>query len=101
MRPFFACALRHVTTRRLTIAIAIVIPFFLESLWHARTSASLAPTPLQPLDAPFTTACREPDVTMPRERATAIMLARNEDLAGAKLAIESWEQQFNQFFHYP
>ena len=28
------------------------------------------------------------------------MLARNE-LAGAKQAIESWEQQFNQWFHYP
>lgn len=101
MHPFFARSLRHVTIRRLIIAIAVPIPFFLESLWHAGTSANIAPRPLQPLDAPFTTACQEPGVTAPREKAAAIMLARNEDLAGAKQAIESWNLQFNQWFHYP
>src|SRR5215469_7180292 len=55
-------ALRHVTTRRLIIAVAALTPFFLESLWNVGTSASIAPRPLQPLDAPFTTACQEPDV---------------------------------------
>lgn len=101
MRPFFARALRHITTQRLIIALCMFIPFSLETLWHTKAGANRARHPVEPLDTPFITTCREPDITAPREKAAAIMLARNEDLAGAKQTIESWEQQFNQWFHYP
>lgn len=99
MHPFLTSLLRHITKQRLIILLCLSIPFLLESLWHTRTHAT--PRPTAPLDAPFITACVEPDTAAPRENATAMMLARNEDIMGAKQAIESWERHFNHFFHYP
>jgi len=98
--PFFLSFIRrHVTRRRLLIFLCITIPFVLESLWHVNSHK--VSTPAVALDAPFISGCVEPDVSAPRENATALMLARNEDIGGAIQTVKGWEQQFNRFFHYP
>lgn len=99
MHPILTSIFRQVTKQRLLILLCLSVPFILESIWH--TSSKKIPRPDISLDAPFVTQCVEPDTAAPRENATAMMLARNEDIHGAKQAIESWEQQFNRFFHYP
>ena len=61
----------------------------------------VVPPPAAELDAPFRTACQEPDTAAPRERAALVMLARNEDLAAAARSIDLVERRFNRWFHYP
>jgi mannosyltransferase len=56
---------------------------------------------LFPLDEPFRVGCQEPDISAPRENATLVMLARNEDLEGAKITIKSVEEKFNKWYKYP
>ena len=90
---------RYFSPRRLVIVLGLALPFFLETLWHVRSLQT--PRPQIPLDEPFQIGCEEPDVHAPRENATLIMLARNEDLAGAKLAMQNIEDRFNRWFHYP
>ncbi len=57
--------------------------------------------PTTPLDEPFHIGCREPDISAPRENATILMLARNADIDGAVSSLQSLEEQFNRWFHYP
>ena len=81
------------------ILLFIVFVLFLEICVHVR---KFKITPLkQSLDIPFATRCHEPDVQAPRENATIIMLARNNEKLGAVKSIESIEKQFNRWFHYP
>ena len=58
------------------------------------------PRPPIPLDAPFQTGCSIPDTSLPHENAVILMLARNNELAGAKKSITSLEEKFNRWFHY-
>jgi mannosyltransferase len=53
------------------------------------------------LDAVFQVGCAEPDNHAPRENAAIIMLARNEDLESALTSLQSLEDHFNRWFHYP
>ena len=57
--------------------------------------------PTTPLDEPFNIGCQEPDINAPRENATILMLARNADIDGAVSSLQSSEEQFNRWFHYP
>jgi len=57
--------------------------------------------PTTPLDEPFNIGCQEPDINAPRENATILMLARNADIDGAVSSLQSLEEQFNRWFHYP
>jgi mannosyltransferase len=57
--------------------------------------------PTTPLDEPFNIGCQEPNINAPRENATILMLARNADIDGAVSSLQSLEEQFNRWFHYP
>jgi len=73
--------------------------FFLEVYWHVKDARVVRPAAA--LDVPFQVGCQEPDVNAPRENAAIVMLARNQDLADAISAINSLEEKFNRWFHYP
>lgn len=90
---------RFFRTGNLLLVIAAAIPFLIETLWHIRSHQ--VKRPAASVDAPFVTGCVEPDISAPRENATLLMLARNEDLEGAKFAVRSLEAQFNRWFNYP
>lgn len=57
--------------------------------------------PTTPLDEPFHIGCQEPNINAPRENATILMLARNADVDGAVSSLQSLEERFNRWFHYP
>ena len=77
----------------------VTFALFLETVVHIRSSRVTRPS--RPLDAPFQTQCREPDVTAPRANAAIVMLAQNKDIGEAVQSIKSFEKQFNRWFHYP
>jgi len=87
---------------RLKIVLVIAVACFLETVFHVRSHA--IPRPSHDLDAPFSTQCQDPvraAAANPRENATFVMLARNNEIQQALQAIENIERQFNQWFHYP
>lgn len=57
--------------------------------------------PSSPPDTPFYINCQVPNLDVPRENATFLMLARNTELDGAIRSLTSLEGQFNKNFHYP
>ena len=59
------------------------------------------PRPSQHYDLPFQIGCQEPKTNAARANATIIMLAQNEDLEKAVAAVESLEEHFNRWYHYP
>jgi mannosyltransferase len=79
--------------------VGVLIALFLESLLHQYYY--YIPRPSQHLDPPFQTGCREPETDGPREKAAIIMLAQNSDLDGARKSMQSFEDHFNRWFHYP
>lgn len=94
--------LRLLARRAVLVPLALVAAALLLDVWrHGRSFAVRRPAGGVELDAPFSTACQEPDVTAPRENATLVMLARNADLAKAVRTLESVERHFNRWFHYP
>lgn len=88
-------------TRRvpLWIALSLLAPLAVEVLLHRR--AFVVAPPDHELDGPFYSACREPDVSAPRENAALVMLTRNSELEKANHTINSIERHFNRWFHYP
>lgn len=92
-------SLRRTLRARWRLFFAVGLLLLFETIHHVR-SFQLAAPPM-PLDEPFYRGCREPNTDAPRSNATVIMLARNSDIKGAVTAIQSWENQFNQWFHYP
>lgn len=81
------------------IAAAILLSFFLEILYHQFHYH--VPRPSEEKDPVFQVGCREPDTSAPRENAAIIMLAQNEDLESAISSLQSLEDHFNRWFHYP
>ncbi len=77
----------------------IMLGLALESIHHRYQYR--VPRPAQHHDPPFQMGCREPNTNAPRANATIIMLAQNEDLEKAVAAIESLEEHFNRWYHYP
>lgn len=71
----------------------------LESYLHWRRF--LVARPAVPLDEPYQTQCREPDVDAPRASAVVVMMARNSEREAARRAVESFERHFNRWFQYP
>ncbi|KAF2260841.1 glycolipid 2-alpha-mannosyltransferase [Lojkania enalia] len=84
---------------RFRVLLTIFLGLALEDLFHQYYYH--VPRASQPLDTPFQVGCREPKTDAPRENATIIMLARNEDLDSAIATIQSLEDHFNRWFHYP
>lgn len=82
-----------------SIFLTVCVLSVVEVAFHARSYSVRRPT--RPLDEPFSTQCREPDILAPRQNAAILMLARNEDLEKAAESIAYLEQQFNRWFHYP
>jgi len=86
----------------LKFLLVISVALFLESAIHVRRHA--IPRPPSDLDAPFLTQCQDPlaaAASTPRENATFVMLARNNEMHQALQAVQNIERQFNQWFHYP
>lgn len=85
--------------RRLPIAICIAL--LCEAVLHVYNHR--VSRPHSRLDAPFYEGCQ--DITRfedaPRENATILMLARNEDVKGAVNSIQSLEEAFNAWAKYP
>ncbi|KAM0280357.1 hypothetical protein ACHAQH_004070 [Verticillium albo-atrum] len=79
--------------------LPILLIAMLESYFHWRSL--LVPRPSVPLDAPFTTSCREPDLSAPRENAVLVMMARNSERQQARHTIISLERHFNRWYKYP
>lgn len=90
---------RFLRTSNVLFLLAVGSALLVETLWHIRSHQ--VQRPAVSIDAPFVTGCIEPDVSAPRENATLLMLARNDDLEGAKFAVRSLEAQFNRWFNYP
>lgn len=88
--------------RFLIIASSILLPFFIEVLLHWRKFNVPKPS-TQDVDPPFHAGCLEPDVQAEgeRENAALVMLARNGDLDDVRHTINSVEDRFNRWFHYP
>lgn len=91
--------LRRGIIRHQYLITAICFLLCVETLLHINSFDIKRPS--KPLDEPFSTGCREPDVNAPRENAAIVMLARNSELDGAVKSVKSLEQQFNRWFHYP
>lgn len=86
----------------LKLFFGIALALFLETVLHVRSHA--IPRPSEDLDAPFSTQCQDPTVEAakhPRENATFVMLARNNEIDKALQTIRGIERQFNQWFKYP
>jgi len=86
-------------SNRFRLFLFILLSLALESLHHQYTYHVSRPS--HPLDPPFQIGCQEPDTSAPRENATIVMLTRNEDLVGAASSLQSLEDHFNRWFHYP
>jgi mannosyltransferase len=87
---------------RLKILLSIAVACLLEVALHVYSHA--IPRPARDLDGPFSTQCQDPTLAAaahPRENATFVMLARNDDLQQALQSVEQIERQFNQWFRYP
>lgn len=91
--------LRLLGIRRWRPLLIIALALAFESLFHQYQYHVSRPS--QPLDAPFQIGCQIPKTDAPRENATIVMLTRNEDLEGAAASIRFFEENFNQWFHYP
>ena len=91
--------LRRSLLRHQYLITAICFLLCVETLVHINNYE--VKRPIEPLDAPFSMGCQEPDVRAPRENATIVMLARNRELDGAVKSVKSIERQFNRWFHYP
>lgn len=85
--------------RGLFIALSILLPLLIEAFLHWRTFD--IPRPAHDLDPPFYTGCLEPDVHRPRENAALVMLAQNSEIDAARRTVQSVEDRFNRWFHYP
>ena len=91
-----AFILRH---RRVLVVLCIVLLCEIAfHIYHYRT-----PRPPIRLDAPFYTGCQDTSQfeAAPRENATILMLARNQDVDGAVSSIISLEHSFNSWAKYP
>jgi mannosyltransferase len=93
---FWRLGLRSTRTK---LILGIVLGLVTETLLHQYSFR--VPRPTVALDAPFQVGCKAPDVHAPRENATILMLARNEDIEKAAASISSLERHFNQWFKYP
>ena len=98
MRGYFR-RLRRWIIRHQWLLSTIVFLLSIESVLHVYSYRPSRPS--SPLDEPFNTGCREPDVSQPRENAAIVMLARNKERQGAISSIRSLEKQWNRWYHYP
>jgi len=89
----------RLSLRRALLVLLPLLAALLEVWSHVRTYSVGLPEYEQ--DEPFATACREPNVDGPREKAALVMLARNKELKDVLATIESIERHFNRWFHYP
>ncbi|MCJ1309101.1 hypothetical protein MMC25_002756 [Agyrium rufum] len=87
---------RFTTTHWLFISLALIL--FTEVLHHG--SKYYISRPSTPKDEPFAIGCQVPDPSTPRENAVILMLARNDEVEGARKSMLSVEQKFNQWYHY-
>lgn len=85
--------------RGLFIVLSILLPLFIEVSLHWRSFD--IPRPQHDLDPPFQTGCREPEVDGKRESAALVMLVQNSELDAARHTVNSVEDKFNRWFHYP
>lgn len=85
--------------RHYKIILVILVALIIESCHHMLSNG--VPRPKVSLDPPFSVGCRPPGPVAPRENATILMLARNEELLGAVKSIRSLESKFNRHHHYP
>jgi len=81
------------------ILCALALGLLLEVLLHQYYFH--VPRPKVDLDPVFQVGCAEPDTRAPSENAAIIMLARDEDIESAITSLQSLEDHFNRFFHYP
>ncbi|CRK38026.1 hypothetical protein BN1708_007629 [Verticillium longisporum] len=88
--------LRRLPLRFILLVFLLAIT---ESYLHRRSFSVHRPS--TPLDPPFATSCREPDLSAPRENAVFVMMARNSEREQAQHTIISLEQHFNRWFTYP
>ena len=94
---------RRLRPYRIHILIGLIFAFILEPLYHVRNTYPIT-RPSKSLDLPFHEACVDPvaeNATTTRQNAAIVMLARNSDVEGAAIAIQSLESRFNQWFGYP
>ncbi|KAF2106857.1 glycolipid 2-alpha-mannosyltransferase [Lophiotrema nucula] len=84
---------------RWRLVLVILLGLILELLLHQYYYH--VPRPSQHHDPPFQIGCKEPRTDAPRENATIVMLAQNADLEQALVSIQSLEDHFNRWFHYP
>ena len=91
------------TVKRYALAICLV---FLLEIWYHLSSLSTKQPHVHVNKTPLT-SCRtyghslDDDALAPRQNATILMLARNDDLEEAVDALSSFESQFNHRYHYP
>lgn len=88
--------------RFVLISLSLLLPLLIEVFWHWRTFD--IPKPQRDLDPPFYTGCQEPGVqaqAQPRENAALVMLAQNSEIDAARRTVQSVEDRFNRWFHYP
>ena len=87
--------------RTLFIILSLLVPLLVEVFLHWRTFD--IPRPTHDLDPSFQTGCQDPDAhsRQPRENAALVMLAQNSELDAARRTVQSVEDRFNRWFHYP
>jgi mannosyltransferase len=84
------------------IVLFSLIIFALESFHHTQFSNRVIPPAQHASDVPFQRGCNTPPTSPPaRANATLLMLARNDESAGARAAVQSLEDKFNRWFRYP
>ncbi|KAI9692722.1 MAG: hypothetical protein M1820_009427 [Bogoriella megaspora] len=105
--------LRFFITRYRYHILALLF-FTLTEIWFHSRSYNVR-RPSEPLDPAFALGCRNPpdalfahdphspphSALLPRENATVLMLARNDEVDEAVNAIKSFESQFNRWYNYP
>lgn len=84
---------------KLQFIAVVLLGLLIEVLFHQYYYH--VPRPEVDADPVFQVGCREPDTSAPRENAAIIMLAQNEDLDSAIASLQSLEDHFNRWFHYP
>lgn len=88
--------------RVLLTTLAVLLPFVIEVFLHWRSFD--IPRPPHNLDPPFQTGCQDPllsAASTPRESAALVMLAQNAEIDAARRTVQSVEDRFNRWFHYP
>jgi mannosyltransferase len=91
---------RYLCTRTCLVPLLVFLAACALEVWMHQRQFDIA-LPAEEMDLPFHTGCQEPDVKAPREKAALVMLARNKELTKAIRSLQSIEDHFNRWFHYP